>query len=53
MLMLVIGMMLVDGWKVMMEVGHEIIIAFCVILVLVAAVTYYKYSKRKKAKKEV
>ena len=53
MLILGIGMMLGEGWKVMMEVGHEISIAFCVILVLVAAVTYYKYSKRKKAKKEV
>ena len=51
MLILFIGMMLGEGWKVMMEVGHEISIAFCVILVLVAAVTYYKYNKRKKAKK--
>ena len=51
MLILGIGMMLGEGWKVMMEVGHEISIAFCVIIVLVVAVTYYKYRKRKQAKK--
>ena len=49
-LILVIGMMLGEGWKVMMEVGHEISLAFAVILVVICLVLYWQYKKKKSAK---
>ena len=49
-LILAIGMMLGEGWKVMMEVGHEISLAFAVILVVICLVLYWQYKKKKSAK---
>ncbi|MBR2143232.1 DedA family protein [Anaerovibrio sp.] len=53
MLILAIGMMLGEGWKVMMDVGHEISIAFCVIMVVIIAVLYFKYKKKKDKRRQL
>ncbi|MCR5175243.1 MAG: DedA family protein [Anaerovibrio sp.] len=49
-LILAIGYTLGEGWRVMMEVGHEISIIFCIILVVVVAVLYLRYRRKKKNK---
>ena len=53
MLILAIGMMLGEGWKVMMDVGHEISIAFCVIMVVIIAVLYFRYKKKKDKRRQL
>lgn len=47
-LILYIGMVLGEGWKVMMEVGHEASIAFVVICAIILVVMYVTYKKKKK-----
>lgn len=47
-LILFIGMMLGEGWKVMMEVGHEISLAVAAILVIICIVLYVQYKRKKK-----
>lgn len=47
-LILFIGMMLGEGWKVMMEVGHEISLAVAAILVIICVVLYVQYKRKKK-----
>ena len=47
-LILFIGMMLGEGWKVMMEVGHEISLAVAAILVIICIVLYVQYNRKKK-----
>ncbi len=47
-LILAIGMMLGEGWKVMMEVGHEISLVVAAILVVICVVAYWQYKKRNK-----
>ena len=48
-LILAIGMMLGEGWKVMMTVGHEISLAVAAVLVLVCAVMFWQYKKKKRS----
>ena len=48
-LILAIGMMLGEGWKVMMTVGHEISLAVAAVLVLVCAVMSWQYKKKKRS----
>ncbi len=47
-LILAIGMMLGEGWKVMMEVGHEISLVVAAIIVVICVVAYWQYKKRNK-----
>lgn len=47
-LILAIGMMLGEGWKVMMEVGHEISLVVAVVLVIICIAAYWQYKKRNK-----
>lgn len=47
-LILFIGMQLGPGWAVMMEVGHEISLAVAGIIVIIVAVLYWQYRKKKK-----
>ena len=47
-LILFIGMMLGEGWKVMMEVGHEISLAVAAAIVIICIVLYVQYKKKKK-----
>ncbi len=47
-LILAIGMMLGEGWKVMMEVGHEISLVVAAIIVVICIVAYWQYKKRNK-----
>ena len=49
-LILAIGMMLGEGWKVMMEVGHEISLVVAAILVIICIVVYWQYKKKKASK---
>ena len=42
-LILFIGMMLGEGWKVMMEVGHEISLAVAAAIVIICIVLYVQY----------
>ena len=43
-----IGMMLGEGWKVMMEVGHEISLAVAAAIVIICIVLYVQYKRKKK-----
>ena len=47
-LSLFIGMMLGEGWKVMMEVGHEISLAVAAAIVIICIVLYVQYKRKKK-----
>ncbi|MCI6483729.1 MAG: DedA family protein [Selenomonadaceae bacterium] len=47
-LILFIGMMLGEGWKVMMEVGHEISLAVAAAIVILCVVLYVQYKRKKK-----
>lgn len=47
-LILFIGMMLGEGWKVMMEVGHEISLAVAAAIVIICIVLYVQYKRKKK-----
>ena len=47
-LILFIGMMLGEGWKVMMEVGHEISLAVAAVIVIICVVLYVQYKRKKK-----
>ena len=47
-LILFIGMMLGEGWKVMMEVGHEISLAVAAIIVIICVMLYVQYKRKKK-----
>ena len=47
-LILFIGMMLGEGWKVMMEVGHEISQAVAAAIVIICIVLYVQYKRKKK-----
>ena len=47
-LILFIGMMLGEGWKVMMEVGHEISLAVAATIVIICIVLYVQYKRKKK-----
>lgn len=47
-LILFIGMMLGEGWKVMMEVGHEISLAVAAVIVIICIVLYVQYRRKKK-----
>lgn len=47
-LILFIGMMLGEGWKVMMEVGHEISLAVAAAIVIICVVLYVQYKRKKK-----
>lgn len=47
-LILAIGMGLGEGWKIMMEVGHEISIVFCAVIVVICAVLFWQYKKKNK-----
>ncbi|MGM9580595.1 MAG: DedA family protein [Anaerovibrio sp.] len=47
-LILFIGMMLGEGWKVMMEVGHEISLAVAAAIVIICIVLYVQYRRKKK-----
>lgn len=47
-LILFIGMQLGPGWAVMMEVGHEISLAVAGIILIIVAVLYWQYRKKKK-----
>lgn len=47
-LILFIGMMLGEGWKVMMEVGHEISLAVSAAIVIICIVLYVQYKRKKK-----
>lgn len=47
-LILFIGMMLGEGWKVMMEVGHEISLAVAAAILIICIVLYVQYKRKKK-----
>lgn len=47
-LILFIGMMLGEGWRIMMEVGHEISIAVAAAIVVICIVLYVQYKRKKK-----
>lgn len=47
-LILFIGMMLGEGWRIMMEVGHEISIAVAAAIVVICVVLYVQYKRKKK-----
>ena len=47
-LILFIGMMLGEGWKVMMDVGHEISLAVAAAIVIICIVLYVQYKRKKK-----
>ena len=47
-LILFIGMMLGEGWKVMMEVGHEISLVVAAAIVIICVVLYVQYKRKKK-----
>ena len=47
-LILFIGMLLGEGWKVMMEVGHEISLAVAAAIVIICIVLYVQYKRKKK-----
>ena len=47
-LILFIGMMLGEGWKVMMEVGHEISLVVAAAIVIICIVLYVQYKRKKK-----
>ena len=47
-LILFIGMMLGEGWKVMMEVGHEISLAVAAAIVIICVVLDVQYKRKKK-----
>lgn len=47
-LILFIGMMLGEGWKVMMEVGHEISLAVAAVIVIICIGLYVQYRRKKK-----
>ena len=47
-LILFIGMMLGEGWKVMMELGDEISLAVAAPIVIICIVLYVQYKRKKK-----
>ena len=49
-LILFLGMMLGESWKVMMEVGHEISLVVAALIVIIVVVLYWRYRKQKKHK---
>ena len=48
MLIIGCGMLLGESWKMMLTIGHEASIAFVIISVIIVAVLYWQYKKKKK-----
>ena len=48
MLIIGCGMLLGESWQMMLTIGHEASIAFVIISVIIVAVLYWQYKKKKK-----